>query len=768
MERNQEAVPLKPEDVQTFKLDVEYRTRLHEICSKIHGAKDLDEILRQLEREIAALFNAERLTVYTIDGITDQLVSRFKSGREIKEIRLPVSTDSIAGHTAFKNKLINVGNVYDKEELKAIHPQLRFDPRWDAQTGYLTKQVLAHPIAFDKYLLGALQLINRRDDSRFTPSDEQTAHQLAETFGIALYNQKRRARAKGNRYQYLMDHRLLSEDKLQLAMETAKRDSVPLDALLITEFGVKKKEMGRSLSQFYKVPFVEFHPEMGKPRALMKGLKIPFLRKNLWVPLRVEKGRTLIAMADPNNLQKIDEIKAVLSGQPLTFCVALGHDILKMIDLFAAHLKEPDPIDDILLQLAADVSQPDSQEMTYSEQDSVIVQLVNKIVLDALEQGVSDVHIEPYPGRQDTRIRFRVDGTCRLYRKIPASFKRAVISRIKVMASLDIAEKRRPQDGKIMFSRLGKEKVELRVATIPTQGKLEDVVIRIFANDKPKPLSEMHFSKKNYDNFIRAITRPYGIVLVCGPTGSGKTTTLHAALHHINDVSKKIWTAEDPVEFTQDGLRQVQVHPKINLDFAAAMRAFLRADPDVIMVGEMRDRETARTGIEASLTGHLVFSTLHTNNAPESIVRLLDMGMDPFNFSDAIICILAQRLLPVLCPHCKKPFHPSEADFEALVREYDPNAFRRNAGIDFSESRVLFKAAGCDKCRQTGYAGRMALHELLIGSDEIKRLIQTGASVEMLRKQAIKDGMTTLKQDGIEKVLAGYCDMRHVREVCIK
>lgn len=768
MEKDPEAVPLKPEDVQNFKLDVEYRTRLHEICNKIHAAGDLDQILGQLEQEIAVHFNAERLTVYTIDGITDQLVSRFKSGAEIKEIRLPVSTDSIAGHTAFKNKLINVGNVYDKEELRAIHPQLRFDPRWDAQTGYLTKQVLTHPIAFDKYLLGALQLVNRRDGSRFTRSDEGAARQLAETFGIALYNQKRKARAKANRYQYLIEHRLLTEKNLHLAIESAKRDVVPVDTLLISAFGVKKRELGRSLSQFYKVPFVEFRPEMEKPRALMKGLKISFLRKQLWVPLRSEKGRTVIAMADPNNLHAIDEIKAVLPGQPLMFCVAIGQDIVKMIDLFAAQLKEPDPIDDIILQLGADVPQTESQEMHYSEQDSIVVQLVNKIVLDAIEQGASDIHIEPYPGKQDTRIRFRVDGACRLYRKIPSGFKRAVISRIKVMASLDIAEKRRPQDGKIMFGRPGREKVELRIATIPTQEKLEDVVVRIFSNDKPKPLSEMHFSKRNHDGFIQAITRPYGIVLVCGPTGSGKTTTLHSALHHINDETKKIWTAEDPVELTQAGLRQVQVHPKIDLDFAAAMRAFLRADPDVIMVGEMRDHETARTGIEASLTGHLVFSTLHTNSAPESIVRLLDMGMDAFNFSDAIICILAQRLLPMLCRHCKEPYHPSEVDLEALVREYGPDAFRRHVGIIFSEKTVLFRPVGCGRCRQTGYLGRMALHELLMGTDEIKRLIQTGASVEMLRDQAMKDGMTTLKQDGIEKVLAGYCDMRQVRKVCIK
>jgi type II secretory ATPase GspE/PulE/Tfp pilus assembly ATPase PilB-like protein len=336
------------------------------------------------------------------------------------------------------------------------------------------------------------------------------------------------------------------------------------------------------------------------------------------------------------------------------------------------------------------------------------------------------------------------------------------------MASLDIAEKRRPQDGKIMFGIPGREKVELRVATIPTQGKLEDVVVRIFSNARPTPLEEMHFSKRNHERFIQSIARPYGIVLVCGPTGSGKTTTLHAALNHINDVTKKIWTAEDPVEFTQAGLRQVQVHPKIDLDFATAMRAFLRADPDVIMVGEMRDHETARIGIEASLTGHLVFSTLHTNNAPESIVRLLDMGMDPFNFSDAIICILAQRLLPRLCPHCKKPFYPSKAEFEALVREYGPDMFHRHVGIHFSEKLELFKPVGCDRCRQTGYTGRMALHELLMGSDEVKQLIQTRATAEMLRHQAVKDGMTTLKQDGIEKVLAGHCDMTQVRKVCIR
>jgi type II secretory ATPase GspE/PulE/Tfp pilus assembly ATPase PilB-like protein len=278
----------------------------------------------------------------------------------------------------------------------------------------------------------------------------------------------------------------------------------------------------------------------------------------------------------------------------------------------------------------------------------------------------------------------------------------------------------------------------------------------------------MGFSDYNYKYFIECVEQPYGIIFVCGPTGSGKTTTLHSALAHINKTETKIWTAEDPVEITQKGLRQVQVQPKIGFDFAAAMRAFLRADPDVIMVGEMRDKETTHIGIEASLTGHLVFSTLHTNSAPESVTRLLDMGMDPFNFADAVLCILAQRLTRTLCKDCKKEYTPSEEDFDILVREYgDPEMFEKNVGVKSAQDAKLYKANGCEKCNNTGYRGRMGLHELLLGTVEMKRLIQTQARVEEMREQAIRDGMTTLKQDGIAKVFAGHTDFIQVRKVCI-
>ena len=326
-----------------------------------------------------------------------------------------------------------------------------------------------------------------------------------------------------------------------------------------------------------------------------------------------------------------------------------------------------------------------------------------------------------------------------------------------------------PQDGKIKFKKFGGKDIELRVATVPTQGGLEDIVMRILAAGEPIPLDKLGLTQRNFDNFVNVITQPYGIIFVCGPTGSGKTTSLHSALGYINKTETKIWTAEDPVEITQKGLRQVQVKPKIGFDFAAAMRAFLRADPDVIMVGEMRDKETTSIGIEASLTGHLVFSTLHTNSAPESITRLLDMGMDPFNFADAILCILAQRLARTLCKSCKEKFHPTRAEYDELIREYGGETeFMKNVNIPYTDDLMLYKPAGCDACNNTGYSGRCGIHELLIGTDEMKSLIQNAAPIEKLREQAVRDGMSSLKQDGIGKIFDGKLDLLQVRKVCIK
>lgn len=746
-----------------------YRTKLQEIGNKINAARDLDDILVDLKDDITALFAAERLTVYVIDGVKRELVSRFKSGDEIAEIRIPVSKDSLAGYAALTHRLLNVSNVYDEAELSRIDENLRFDKSWDQKTGYRTRQVLAYPIIYQKYLMGALQLINRKDGGLFSQEDEKAVADLARIIGVALYNQKRMARAgRATKFDYLLENHLLTQKELGKALADARQRKEPVESVLIREYKVPKSELGESLARYYKVPFVAYNASYPIPGDLLTGLKVPFMRNNVWVPLRTEDNNPVVAIDDPRDLKRIDEIKALFPGRRLKFAVALRQDILDFIKIFTADEREMAEIDDILSQLQDENSEIEEAESGVGEEDSAVVQLVNKIILDAYARNASDIHIEPYPGKQNTIVRIRVDGSCTLYQNIPYAYRNAVVSRIKIMSDLDIAERRLPQDGKIKFKKYGGKDIELRVATIPTQGGLEDVVMRILAAGEPIPLQKMGFSERNYENFLQAVVNPYGLILVCGPTGSGKTTTLHSALAYINKTETKIWTAEDPVEITQKGLRQVQVKPKIGFDFAAAMRSFLRADPDVIMVGEMRDKETTHIGIEASLTGHLVFSTLHTNSAPESIVRLLDMGMDPFNFADAILCIMAQRLVRTLCKDCKKEYNPSQKEFDELVREYDADDFQARTGIIYSPDMTLCKPSGCELCNNTGYRGRMGIHELLTGTDDMKKLIQRRAQMEEIRNQAQKDGMTTLKQDGIEKIFGGHTDLLQVRKVCIK
>jgi type II secretory ATPase GspE/PulE/Tfp pilus assembly ATPase PilB-like protein len=746
-----------------------YQERLMGITNRVHAASNIDEILFDLQDDIVKLFEAERLTIYVVDGIKKDLVSRVKSGDEISEIRVPISTNSLAGYSAYKGNLINIKNVYDEKELAAIDPKLSFDKSWDEKTGFRTRQVLVAPVSFQKYLMGAIQLVNRRDGTSFTERDEGAVQELAQTLGIALFNQKRMAKARPGKFDYLIENGLLTQKELDRAVLEARKTRQDIEDLLMKSYKISKQDIGQALSHYYRAPFVEYNERVPIPGELLSGLKVPFMKKNIWVPIGQDQDgkRVIIAIDNPYHLQKVDMIKPLFPEKELVFHVALKEDIEQFITLFYQDDKELSSIEEIIGQLEAEEDEIEEAERGVTEEDSAIVQMVNKMILDAYDRNASDIHVEPYPGKKHTEVRFRIDGACQLYQTVPYNYRAAVVSRLKIMSNLDIAERRKPQDGKINFKKYGGKDIELRVATVPTAGGMEDVVLRILQAGEPIPLHEMGFSKRNYENFISVITTPYGLIFVCGPTGSGKTTTLHSALAYINKPDVKIWTAEDPVEITQAGLRQVQTQHKIGFDFATAMRAFLRADPDIIMVGEMRDKETTHIGIEASLTGHLVFSTLHTNSAPESITRLLDMGMDPFNFADAILCILAQRLVRTLCKECKKKYNPSREEYDELIREYGPKEFEK-LNIPYSEDLMLYKGMGCQACNNTGYRGRMGLHELLMGTDEMKRLIQQKAQMEFIREQAVADGMMTLKQDGIEKVFAGHTDLKEVRKVCIK
>ncbi len=489
------------------------------------------------------------------------------------------------------------------------------------------------------------------------------------------------------------------------------------------------------------------------PAELLQNLKYEYLRRELWVPLKREHGRITVLLDEPKNILKRDMIENLLKTKAIDYQPASAEEIVDIIGHF--------------FDLDEDGVPRNNGEDRPSESDSIIVQIVNRMIADAFAKRASDIHIEPETIDQYVDVRFRIDGECIPYEQFPYAYRAAIVSRIKIMANLDITEKRLPQDGKVRFTVPAFGDIELRVATVPTHGGVEDVVMRILTRGSIMTLEELNMSDEDLSQFLKILRKPYGLILIVGPTGSGKTTTAHAALRVLNKPNVKIWTAEDPVEITQKGLRQVQVHHKIGFDFSNAMRAFLRSDPDIILVGEMRDYETAKMGIEASTTGHLVMSTLHTNNAPETIVRLLDMGIDAIAFADSLLCILAQRLVRRLCPYCREAYHPSREEFDDIVHSYDEKLFPR-LGIAFDDCFTLYRPRGCDECNNTGYRGMSGVYELLTATDEIKHMIISRKPMLALRRASMSQGMKTLLQDGIVKVLRGETDLPEVLGVCMR
>ena len=585
--------------------------------------------------------------------------------------------------------------------------------------------------------------------------------------------------------EILTSENMITEQQLEEALEEQKsKRKMPLGEILVAKGLVNRAEIQQALAKKVGIPFVRIQEFQILP-ATIQLVPEELVFEHKVIPLYEFSNKLAVAMENPLDFRVLDELR-FHTNKYIEPVMATAEDIDAAIQMYYA--TNTDVFDDIEEEDESDEFDESNISNTDVElADNIVVKLINKIILDAHQQGVSDIHIEPYPGKAKTVVRFRKDGTLIKYHEFPAHYRASLISRIKIMAKLDISERRKPQDGKIAFKQFGPANIELRVATIPTTGDTEDVVMRILASNKAIPITQIGLSDHNLDPLLDAISKPYGLFLVCGPTGSGKTTTLHSILGHLNNTERKIWTAEDPVEITQRGLRQVQVNPKVGVTFASAMRAFLRADPDIIMVGEMRDEETAAMGVEASLTGHLVLSTLHTNSAVESVSRLLDMGMDPFNFADALVGVLAQRLAKSLCSNCKQAYRPEDEEIERLAHDFcieqlqqmedeeEKAALIANQIARWKEKYgkvgdqfTLYKPVGCDICSDTGYSGRIGLHELLIASDEIKHLIVERATISTIQTLAQQEGLRTLKQDGIEKVLQGQTDYPQIRRVCIK
>jgi type II secretory ATPase GspE/PulE/Tfp pilus assembly ATPase PilB-like protein len=723
---------------------------LQSLQAQLKEYPNLMAAYEKLEPLILQAFDAARMSLFQKRAQQQDLVARFKTGQETKEIKVPISPASIAGYVAMSQQPLIINDPYDDEQLSSIHQRLRFDKKFDRASQFKTECILCIPVMNAGVMMGVMQIINK-NGAGFDQKDLETGMQIAEMLG-----DKFRYELGGtkNPFDYLVLRGLTTENVIE---DVAKLNNTrAIVSKLTTEFRIPENEIGNALSVHYQVPFIDYLPDTYHMYQSNSRLNLSYLKRNFVAVIADAHENATVLMAEPNNAALLMEIESALGIDSYEIAVGLPTHILKYLGETSAG-SGPGDMDEILDEIGTSGEELEDQSDEMAEDAPAVVRLVSRILHDAKRLNASDIHIDPEKGAP-TRVRMRVDGVVRDINQVPASHHNAVIARIKIMSSLNIAEKRIPQDGKLAFKMSG-QPVEVRVATIPTVAG-EGVVMRILATGGAMPIEKMNLSPRNMNMIEAMIKKPHGIMLVVGPTGSGKTTTLHAILGYLNTPDKKIWTAEDPVEITQPGLQQVQVSPKIGFTFANALRAFLRADPDIILIGEMRDKETAHAGIEASLTGHLVLSTLHTNSAPETITRLLDLGLDPVNFSDACVGILAQRLIRTLCGSCKEPYQANEDDIAFLKRQYGAEYFDE---LELGENITLHRAKGCDNCGDTGYKGRTGVHELLSMTNELRALVYKEAAVSKMKAQAMNDGMRTLTQDAILKVVKGDTDIPQVQ-----
>jgi type IV pilus assembly protein PilB len=549
----------------------------------------------------------------------------------------------------------------------------------------------------------------------------------------------------------LLEDGLLTTDQLSVAVDQHQTLGRSLGRVLVDQGILSETQLVAALAQQIGLRFIDLSdfPVDGSALARIPG---SVCRQHMAIPIGFEEGRIVVAMADPANVFAADDIRTI-SGYEVLPAVATRADVAAAIDRY---YRADSDLDDLTTALedADEATGDDLAGLKEVVEDAPIVKFVNLLITQAIQDRASDIHLEPT--EQDLRVRYRIDGVLHEVMRSPKSIQSGVISRLKIMADINIAERRIPQDGRLSVSAHGK-KVDLRVATLPTVWG-EKVVMRILDNSTARlDLSELGFTQNNYERYSESFGKPYGMILVTGPTGSGKSTTLYATLNILNRPEVNIITVEDPVEYRLPGISQVQTNTKAGLTFASSLRSILRSDPDIVLIGEIRDHETAQIAVEAALTGHLVLSTLHTNNAPSAITRLTEMGIEPFLVGSAVDAVLAQRLARRLCMKCKEAYTPTEETLTAAKVNWD-----LSTGIP-----TLYRPVGCPSCSNTGYKGRMALHEVMMVNEEIERLAVEHAPATEISAAALRSGMVTLRNDGMTKVLNGVTSIDEILRVVV-
>ena len=767
---------------------------LQSLLEVIQQAPDIRSIKRTLYKQILDVFQVEMAAIFLVDIRKQELVSWILlPGDSLEKIVTPIGTNSIVGYVALKKQPVNIRNPYDFRELRRVDSELNFSDSYDEKVNIRSKQILAIPIVHNNTLMGVFELINKRNDTDFTYEDQNKVNEFSGVLAAAFFTHSIFGKQTPPKYESLLAQKLLSRKELEDGLAKATELGEDPETVLMNNFQIPRLKMGKLLAHFYSTTFVDLEKVDNLPKKLIQRINIDYFVKEELVPLSLNDGKLIVAVKNIEDQTLASTIREQVPGvNQVELVFAFQGDIRSFwkrtesryfsssnsvseerLPLFDTSLfdllEENKPQEKGKEKRVTIVERGVKPEKCAENNDDIneppVVQLVNEIIEGGYSSQASDIHIEPYGLEENGEVRYRIDGVCSNALKIPQQYVRQVIDRIKSLAALKRAERTRPQDGKIKFATSEGKEIQLRVATIPTINSNEDIVLRILPASKPLPLLDNLMPSRLLAPFKEIIEQEQGIILVVGPNASGKTTTLHSVLNHLNTAGKKIWTAEYPLEIQQYRIRQVQVDPLMNYSFADALRVFLRADPDVIMIGEMQDLQTALIAIDAALNGHLLLSSLPANSAAEGIIHCLNMGLDPLHLAAALNGVLAQRLVCTLCEHCKEPYHPEKAEYDRLFESYGISFFD-HINVMYSDDLVFHRANGCHICNDSGYRGITGLYELLVVNPIIRKLIMKRAPLSEIIEEAMINDMTLLLQEGIQLIFKGTIDSKELMSVC--